>query len=163
MTLLHRLILTGPLTLALAAGSSLALAALGGVPHNPEPKRAETVSRLAASSEKTHMSETRYTVHQTVLPTGTRVEEFALPGGKVFAVTWDGPVLPDWRLFFGDSYPAFEELARKKRQSGVVGGALVSQQPELVVVSRGRMGSFSGHAYLPARVPTGLAMSSLLP
>lgn len=138
------------------AVSSGALAALGRAPHTPEQVPDQARRRQAAPADSL------YTVHQTALPTGTVVREFASLSGQVFALTWEGPVLPDLSEFFGDYFLAFQEAARQKRASGARGGALVVQQQSLVVVSRGRMGRFEGHAYAPALVPAGVTIDALL-
>lgn len=143
------------ITLALLAGSTGALAALGRAPQAPE-QVPQTRLRQALPAASL------YTVHQTVLPTGTVVREFVTPGGLVFALSWAGPVLPDLGEFFGDYYAAFQEAARQRRAAGMRGGALVLQQASLVLVSRGRMGNFDGHAYVPALVPAGVAIETLL-
>lgn len=137
--------------------SSGAIAALGRV-----PVRSGEVPAQAAG-QPPGVESASYTLHQTVLPTGTRVREFAAPGGKVFGLSWEGPVLPDFSSFFGEYFSAFQEIARQKRESGASGGALVARQQNLVVVSRGRMGQFEGHAYVPSLVPMGIVIETLLP
>jgi hypothetical protein len=144
------------ITLATLAVSTCALATLGRAPQTAEqvPQTARLRQALPADS--------LYTVHQTVLPTGTVVREFVTLGGQVFALTWAGPVIPDLSEIFGDYYAAFQEAARQRRAAGARGGAVVVQQPDLVVVSRGRMGQFEGHAYAPALVPAGVPIDTLL-
>src|SRR5271156_4206175 len=41
-----------------------------------------------------------YTVHEIQAATGTTVREYLSPQGKVFAVTWPGPRMPDLRQLF---------------------------------------------------------------
>ena len=98
-----------------------------------------------------------------VAPTGTVVQEFVNAQQVVFAVVWQGPVLPDLAAFFGDHYVAFQRAAKERRAAGQRGGALLAQQPDLVMVSRGRMGRFQGHAYIPSLVPSGVNIQALLP
>src|SRR4051812_32719096 len=38
-----------------------------------------------------------FTVHEITGATGTTVREYASPSGKIFAVTWQGPWLPNMR------------------------------------------------------------------
>lgn len=136
--------------------SSGAIAALGRAP----AKSGELPAR--ATSQQPGSDSSPYTLHQTVLPTGTRVREFAAPGGQVFAIAWEGPVLPDFSIFFGDYFAVFQDIARQKRESATSGGALVARRQNLVVVSRGRMGQFEGHAYVPSLVPVGIVIETLL-
>jgi hypothetical protein len=144
------------ITLALAAVSLGALATLGRAPNTPERTPPQAGPRQAVPADNL------YTVHQTVLPTGTVVTEFASLRGQVFALKWQGPVLPDLSQFFGDYFPAFQAAARQRHASGARGGALLVQQRNLVVLSRGRMGRFEGHAYAPELVPAGVTVGDLL-
>jgi Protein of unknown function (DUF2844) len=148
------------MTLSLVIFSSGVFAALGRAPSKPEQTPMEPgVPGVPAAPSAARL----YTLHQSVLPTGTVVREFAAPGGNVFALTWKGPVLPDLSSFFGDYFPAFQEMGRQKRDAGATGGALANEEQGLVVVSRGRMGHFEGHAYVPALVPNKLKIETLLP
>lgn len=104
-----------------------------------------------------------YTVSTVTLSTGTVVQEFVNAQQVVFAVAWQGPVLPDLAVFFGDHYVAFQRAAKEKREAGLRGGPLLTQQSDLVMVSRGRMGRFQGHAYIPSLVPGAVNIRELLP
>ena len=42
-----------------------------------------------------------YSVQEIQLPSGTVVREYVSSGGKVFAVSWRGPVIPDLRQTLG--------------------------------------------------------------
>lgn len=143
------------MSLLVLAGSTPALAALGRAPQTPE-QVPQTVLRQAVPAVSL------YALHQTALATGTVVREFVTPAGLVFALSWTGPVLPDLAVFFGDYHAAFQEAARQRRAAGMRGGALVLQQTSLVLVSRGRMGNFDGYAYVPALVPAGVVIDTLL-
>lgn len=144
------------ITLVALAVSTCALATLGRAPQTAEQEPQTARLRRALPSDSL------YTVHQTVLPTGTVVREFVTLGGQVFALTWTGPVIPDLSEIFGDYYAAFQEAAHQRRAGGARGGAVVLQQQDLVVVSRGRMGQFEGYAYAPALVPAGVPIDTLL-
>jgi Protein of unknown function (DUF2844) len=71
----------------------------------------------------------------------------------VFAVAWSGPWMPDLRQLLGESYELFR---RAPRSSRVRGRAVAIDQPGLVLRSSGRMRSYRGLAYLPARLPSGV-------
>jgi hypothetical protein len=103
-----------------------------------------------------------YTVHDNLLPSGTRVQEFVNPAGLVFAVAWRGPVLPDLRALLGDYLAIFQRHTDAVRQAGLRGGPVNLVQEGLVVRSSGRMGDFSGHAYVPTLVPAGVNIHDLL-
>ena len=145
-----------------------AQAALGRAPQ-ARPAEAATSATSAAESApvarqmRAVPASEAYTVSTIVAPTGTVVQEFVNAQQVVFAVVWRGPVLPDLSAFFGDHYVAFQRAAKERRAAGQRGGALLAQQPDLVMVSRGRMGRFQGHAYIPSLVPSGVNLQELLP
>ena len=91
-----------------------------------------------------------FTVHELTLPSGTVVREFVGPGGRVFAIAWRGPTLPDLKQIFGeDNLQAFLSAPEQRapRKSRTVRGQ------ELVVHSTGKGRFFTGFAYLPALMP----------
>ena len=103
-----------------------------------------------------------YTVHDILLPSGTRVQEFVTPAGLVFAVAWRGPVLPALKALLGDYLTIFQRHTDAVRQAGLRGGPVNLVQEGLVMRSSGRMGDFSGHAYVPTLVPAGVNIHDLL-
>lgn len=141
--------------------SRAALAALGGDVASISEDRVQIKAsgRIVAAD--------RYTVHEMVTPAGTTVREYAGAGGQVFAVTWSGPSMPDLRqllgAYFGDyataghadaepasaHAPGTNHAHRSLRRSG------------LVVHSTGHQRAFSGKAYLPSMIPTGVVIDAL--
>jgi hypothetical protein len=91
------------------------------------------------------------------------VREFVNAQQQVFAVVWAGPVLPDLAVFFGDHFTAYQQAVQQKRAAGQRGGVVHARKPELVMLSRGRMGNFEGYAYIPTLVPHGVDIQTLLP
>lgn len=153
---------------ALLASLLLCTQAQAALGRAPQPRPAEaatsaTESAPVARQMRTVPASEAYTVSTIVAPTGTVVQEFVNAQQVVFAVVWRGPVLPDLSAFFGDHYVAFQRAAKERRAAGQRGGALLAQQPDLVMVSRGRMGRFQGHAYIPSLVPSGVNIQELLP
>jgi hypothetical protein len=108
-------------------------------------------------------SRSGYTVHEAVYDSGTRVQEFVAPDGVVFAVAWEGPVLPDLALLLGRFYASFKLETEQIRLAGQRGGPVSMSRDGLVLRSSGRMRNFFGHAYAPALVPAGLNIKSVLP
>jgi hypothetical protein len=99
-----------------------------------------------------------YRLHEIQLPSGTTLREFAGSDGKVFAVAWNGPNVPNLRQTFGRYYDAFVTAAKVKH----VGHThLQIQQNDLVVQSIGHMRAFVGRAYLPQAVPSGVDLGEL--
>lgn len=104
-----------------------------------------------------------YTVWTSVLPTGTVVQEYANASGQVFALRWQGPVLPDLQQFLGSHVAEYQQSAQQQRASGRRSAFVGTHTANIVISSHGRMGDFKGHAYLPALVPAGLNIQTLLP
>jgi hypothetical protein len=95
-----------------------------------------------------------HSVHEWQATTGTLVREYIGPDGRVFAVAWKGPHMPDLQQLFGRHFVAYQQLAQAHR--GQRGGISV-ESDELVVQSGGRMRSFVGRAYLKGRLPDGVS------
>lgn len=104
-----------------------------------------------------------YTVQQMQLETGTLVQEYLSPTGVVFAITWQGPVLPNLQALLGNYFPVLQQKVAQAQQNGQQRGRILMQTPGLVLSSTGRMGDFKGHAYAPDLVPAGVNMQTLLP
>ncbi|QDZ27845.1 DUF2844 domain-containing protein [Noviherbaspirillum sp. UKPF54] len=128
--------------------SGLAHAALGG-----------TVESVQADKSAMHAKAQvmpgagSYSVHEIQLPSGTVVREYVSLDGKVFAIAWEGPSLPDIRQLLGAYFDRFATAMQGKHRAQR--HAVVSQ-PDLVIQSHGRMGAFSGRAYLPQALPQGV-------
>jgi len=133
--------------------SCAARAELGGDATTIEADRAHmnAVRRALPSAQQ-------YTVHEIQTSAGTVVREYLSAGGKVFAVAWNGPQMPDLRQLFGNYFVTFQDAA-KARHTGH--GPLHVEQPELVVQSGGHMRSFFGRAYLPLLVPNNVLIDEI--
>lgn len=119
-----------------------------------------TARRLSASAPA---ATSLYTVQETQLENSTVVREYATPAGLVFAVTWQGPVLPNLQILLGNYFPALQQEVTQAQQAGRQRTRVLMQTPGLVVSSSGRMGHFKGHAYTPDQVPAGVDIQPLLP
>jgi hypothetical protein len=99
-----------------------------------------------------------YRVHEIQQASGTVIREYAGLDGKVFAVTWHGPFLPNLRETLGqyfDEYSAAAPSARMDRNH------LAIKQDDLVVLAGGHMRAYHGIAYLPQAVPSGVSTGDL--
>jgi hypothetical protein len=146
-----------------------AYAVLGGSPmQTPEGATSAAVSpavaRAAAqgSSTGTTTSSTSasYSVIQTTLSSGTVVREYVTTSGTVFGIAWRGPQMPNLSELLGDYFPQFASGVQAARAAGLRGPGVV-EQDGLVVHSGGHMGSFTGQAYLPQALPSGVAGSDI--
>jgi hypothetical protein len=70
--------------------------------------------------------------------------------GRVFAVGWEGPTLPDFARLLGTHFSRYADAVRQQKRGVSV------QAATLVIESGGRMGSFAGRAFLPAQLPARL-------
>lgn len=100
----------------------------------------------------------RFTLHQFVTPAGTNVREYAAADGLVFAVTWEGPVMPALRELLGKYFPRYEDATRIRQGSHRHAGL---RTDDVVVQSSGHVRAFSGRAYLPQAIPAGVSLDEL--
>ena len=95
------------------------------------------------------------TLYRLTLGNGVMVREYLNSEGTVFAVGWEGPVLPDLRRMLAGYFANYQKAVRSQ-QHGVR-----LNTPELVLESGGRMRAFIGRAYLPASVPAGINVNDI--
>jgi hypothetical protein len=98
-----------------------------------------------------------YRLHEMTLTTGTVVREFVGLDGKVFAVSWHGPYMPNLRQTLGKYFDTMAAAPRAHADRNHV----QIQQGDLVVQNGGHMMSFSGRAYLTSAVPAGVSVGDL--
>jgi Protein of unknown function (DUF2844) len=141
------------ITLAAICRVAAAHASLGGDSASVEADRVHMNVKHAA--RLTPSSTGSYTVHETILPTGTRVRQYVSKAGVVFAVAWSGPFVPDLRQLLG---PHFDTMTARQAKRVHAGHRFVSQhESDLVIESGGHPRSFVGRAYLPSALPAGVA------
>ena len=139
-------------------------AALGQAPSWP----ASAASVPAASAIKklnstVNTTNAVYEVFDVQLENGIVITEYTRRDGVVFAVTWRGPVLPDFSVLLGTYFQTFKQAAEQIRLIGRRGGPVNITSDGLVVHSGGRMRHFVGHAYAAALVPAGMVIQDVLP
>jgi len=139
-------------SLAAALAPSIAGATLG----EPEISVQGDGARLRGSVKVTEFPAFRQ--HEIQLPSGTRMREFSGPDGKVFAVAWNGPAVPNLRQTLGQYFDVYVTAA-KGQHSGH--SRLQIQQGGLIVESAGHMRAFAGRAYLPQAVPSAVNLASI--
>ena len=93
-----------------------------------------------------------YNVHTLQTEAAINVREYISMQGKVFAVAWDGPNLPDLTQLLGEYFPAFRAAMAKRRSHGIR-GPVALQQDDFVIESNGHMRAYFGRAYVPSLVP----------
>jgi hypothetical protein len=138
---------------------ALAYAALGGAPSdfgNATPVKQAPRSLAAVGGDSTPAV---YTVSQSTLDSGTIVREYADTAGKVFAVGWSGPALPDLRTLLGEKFAVMTSTAAKRPKAGH--SQLAVEQSDVVIVSNGHMRSFTGQAWIPSALPAGFDTTTI--
>jgi hypothetical protein len=146
-------------TLMVLALPGPALAALGQdastIDSDSSGLRAQHATQRSASGS----AGSTYAVHQLLLPGGTQVREFVSAGGRVFAVTWSGPSIPDLSVLLGEHFPRYLKAA--ERRSAASRGPVKLNDPDLVLRNEGHPRAFHGMAYLPADLPSAFDLSQL--
>ena len=102
-----------------------------------------------------------YAIHEIQAPTGTVVREFVLTDGTVFAVSWEGPFIPNLRQLLGAYFVPFAQAAQAHQARRAGHAPLLLNTPDLVVEAGGHMRAFFGRAYLPNRLPRTLPPEGL--
>ena len=139
-------------TLVMLVLSFSALAALGGDLASVQADQTRMNATLRAVAAQ------MYTQYEIQLPSGTVVREYVSPTGTVFAVAWEGPLLPDLQQLMG-SY--FEQYVKAVQTQAGGAGPRVIQLPGLVVYAGGHMRAFLGKAYVPQMLPQGVTPEQL--
>lgn len=143
-------------TLAVLTVAGPARAVLGG---NAEittaaPGQDRTQAKVAARPA----SAASYTTHELTTASGTLVRQFAAADGRVFALTWSGPSMPDLRQLLGTYFDDYTGMRQPSQRSHAQRSL---ENADLVVQSGGRMRAFSGRAYLPSKVPSGVVINDI--
>jgi hypothetical protein len=100
-----------------------------------------------------------YTVHDLQLPGGTHVREYLSAARQVFAVTWNGPSIPDLHRLLGQHYARYEKAAA--RPSAAARSPVSLNDADLVLRNEGHPRAFHGLAYLPLLLPAGFDIQQL--
>jgi Protein of unknown function (DUF2844) len=142
-------------SIMLAGGfPALALAALGGDAASVE------ADRLSLKGALHVMASDSYALHEIQTPAGITVHEYLSTQGKVFAVSWRGPGIPDLRQMLGSYYSQLEQA----QATGVPHRDhhhLFVQTQELVVQARGHTHAYSGRAWVPSLLPQNFSVSQI--
>jgi hypothetical protein len=147
---LTRIVLFPALLAALAAAP--AFAALGGDVSSVQADLAHMKGAIRVTTNAA------VTVHEISTAYGTSVREFIGADGKVFAVSWSGPVNPDLRQVLGSYYPQFAQAASTTHGNH---RRLNIEQPGLVVQNVGRLRAFAGRAWVPSMLPVNFPIDDI--
>lgn len=114
-------------------------------------------------ADQLHMQGTRtiktaesFAVHELQSASGTVVREYLSSEGKVFAVAWNGRWMPDLRQLLGGYFEQYRAAVQPSSGARVVRRPVVIDQQGLVVQISGHIRAFSGRAYVPEMLPSGV-------
>lgn len=144
--------------LLLTAQCASSYAALGGAP-STFTGATTTAALKARSLASTSSASTTYNVSESTLDGGTVVREYATTAGVVFAVSWDGPFMPDLRTLLGSSFSALTSAAAAVPKAGR--SQLQVKNSDLIIESGGHMRAYSGRAWIPSALPTGFTSANI--
>jgi Protein of unknown function (DUF2844) len=99
-----------------------------------------------------------YAIHEISRDDGTVIREYVTPDGKVFGVSWSGPVIPDLSQLLGPYNTEFQNTMRGKRGRRNAGAV---RNADLVVESSGHTRAFHGRAYLSSLLPSGVTQETV--
>jgi hypothetical protein len=136
------------------------LFALSGSAHATLGGSAQSVAEDQAAYSASHAvtPQANFDLHELTTRDGVKVREYAVRGGPVFAVAWEGRVAPDLKQLLGAHYQRFQAELRVHRIGHHVA---VVNTPELVATLMHFQRTGFGHVYLPALVPSGTAIGEL--
>lgn len=141
---------------ALLSASTPALAALGGDASTVDADRVRMKGALVRI-----VRNDAYTLHEIRSETGTTVREFISPGGRVFAVAWEGQWHPDMEQVLGAYFARYQRGAQAALNQRRTRGLLRIRDGDLIVQMGGHQRAFSGRAYLANDIPQGVQADAL--
>ena len=140
--------------LLLPAASLSCFASLGRAPTAfPAAGTSAVRAHVLAAGAGANPGAAGYTVNSSVLDNGTTVREYVGADGVVFAVSWNGPFLPDLRTLLGDHFATLTSEAARHPKAGH--SQLHVDRPEVTIESTGHMRAYAGRAWINARLPAG--------
>jgi len=92
-----------------------------------------------------------YTLHQITAASGGVVSEYVSPQGKVFAVSWRAPLIPNLQQLLGSYVEEVQKAAQA--QTHRRGAPLIVRSKDFIFLSGGHLRSFHGLAYVPSLLP----------
>lgn len=90
-----------------------------------------------------------------------RVRQYVTAEGKVYAVSWDGPAMPDVAALLGTWFGAYQTSAVAAQAGAQSLHSLHVERSDLVVETAVRLRDFTGRAWLPAAIPPGVTTDDI--
>ncbi|HEX7793544.1 MAG TPA: DUF2844 domain-containing protein [Vicinamibacterales bacterium] len=148
--------LTGFVVFLIAACPLRASATLGSDVTTVNEDRAKMQGALMSITRND-----RFEVHQLQASNGTTVREYVSSTGTVFAVSWEGPWMPDLRQVLGPYFDAYQRTVPAVRNARRSHGPMTFRSGDLVVQIGGHPRAFVGRAYIERLVPQGMQAQTI--
>lgn len=154
----RRVALRTLVTSVLLPAAALSHASLGSAPSTfPDAAGSRVVRAHALAAGNGGAAS--YNVSTTVLTGGTTVHEYAGADGTVFAVSWNGPFLPNLRTLLGEQFQTLTSESAKHPKAGR--GQLHIVHPDVTIESTGHMRAYAGRAWINAKLPAGFSTQDI--
>ncbi|MBC8738516.1 DUF2844 domain-containing protein [Paraburkholderia sp. UCT31] len=137
--------------------ASAANAALGQAPLPATQSTTRATAAVQMSAPRSQVPAAVFTTQTSQLANDVTVTEYVDGSGKVFAVTWRGPVLPNLQTLLGTYFPEYVNAPSSHNGRGFRS----ADTGDLVVQSSGHMRAFTGAAYLKSLMPAGVSAADL--
>ncbi len=100
-----------------------------------------------------------YTVHEIQDSAGTTVREYVAASGKVFAVAWNGPLLPDFRQTLGELFRRLQQRRQLPTCGPPAFDHRASRPGRPFEWTHARV--FNGNAYVPSLLPPNFSVADI--
>jgi hypothetical protein len=131
--------------------ASSSLAALGGIEEGIVIDQTQIAGPHASRSTVSHDN---YRMHE-IKHSSLTVHEFVTTDGKVFAVTWVGPVHPDFSVLFGPYFKDFQTAREKAQNQLIRRRSGMMESGDFHIEYGGHMAAQRGRAWVKSIVPQG--------
>ena len=148
--------LTGFVVFLIAACPFQASATLGSDVTTVNEDRAKMQGALMSITRND-----RFEIHQLQASNGTTVREYVSSTGTVFAVSWEGPWMPDLRQVLGPYFDAYQRTVPAVRNARRSHGPMTFRSGDLVVQIGGHPRAFVGRAYIEGLMPQGMQAETI--
>jgi hypothetical protein len=142
---------------ALFATASLAWGSLGGDSNSVQADQIQMQGTRRMIAAPTH------TIHEIQAASGTVVREYVSSDGKVFAVTFHGPWIPDLQQLLGTHFEHYSRAIKAQSDANVrrARHPVMVDEPGLTVQIGGHPRAFAGRAYIPELLPAGIRVEDI--
>jgi hypothetical protein len=149
-----------------AALAAMAIAATTGTVHAQLGSTIATAASAQGSSDASAVVMQKATNDAVQWEESTdanqiRVRQYVSAAGQVYAVSWDGPAMPDLAALLSTWFGAYQQSALAGLPNAGSLHASRVNRSDLVVETAVRLREFSGRAWLPDALPAGVTAADI--